>query len=391
MSSIFKLKKIIVNFLLFILEKIFYLSCKDKPINLLKIKKILVTGGGGGTGDIILALPAIESFGLNFPHASISLLTSSESAEVLSLFSSRDIISEVIDYDAKGRHKSLLKKLLLIISLRKRHFDLSYFPSRGEGMRKEALMSFFIGASNRLGFSKGNVGLLNTVKIELKDDVSLLDQNLAILSAGKLRVQRPTKILAVPEKDLLEARNVLKHLIPNCRFPIISIHPGALWHSKNKCWPIEKFSSLIRYLHEEFNAMIIIVGSKNELSISRVLSENIQNPSVVNMIGKTTVVQAAAFIKQSQLFIGNDSGPFHIANFLNVPTIVLFGATSPRQIVSSVNNCTIVSKNLNCSPCYLHHPGLMPDCKDVRCLKEIEVEEVMNAVRKEIKRQVVHD
>ncbi|TVM04338.1 MAG: hypothetical protein CV087_00125 [Candidatus Brocadia sp. WS118] len=382
MCSIIKLKKVLGHFVLIVLERICYFFVKNTQIDSQAIKKILVSSGGGGIGDLLLALPAIEFFSLNFPHASISLLASSENLEVLPLFPGRAIISEVIDYDARGRHKGLLKKLLLILSLRKRHFNLSYFPSRGEGMRKEALMSFFIGASNRLGFSKGPVGLLNTVNVELQDDVSLLDQNLAILSAAKLSVQRPAKMLAIPGKDLLEARIALEHLIPNNMFPIISIHPGAVWHSKNKCWPIEKFISLIRCLLEEFNAKILIVGSKNELPISRILSEHIQNPSVLDMIGKTTIVQMAAFIQQSHLFIGNDSGPLHIALFLNVPSIAIFGSTSPKQILHSEKNCTIVRKNLTCSPCYLHQPSFQYLCNDIRCLKEITVDEVLGVAKK---------
>lgn len=384
--------KMVDEILYFILERILCLSNgKSKTINPPEIKRILAIGGGGGIGDLLLALPALESLNYNFPHAKISLLASNICSEALLLFPNKNIISDVIEYDPKGRHKGFFKKLFLILSLRKRHYDLAYFPSRGEGMRKEVLMNFIIGATHRLGFIKGKVGSLNTIKVELRDDVPIIKQNLDILAAANLKMRYSEKTLEVQEKYLTEANEFLMLHTHNNTFPIISIHPGALWYSENKCWPIEKYVQLIKSIIDEFGAKVVVVGSKEETLISETLNKNIKSPFILNMIGKTTVVQTAAFIKQSHLFIGNDSGPFHIANFLNVPTIVLFGATSPRQIVSSVNNCTIVSKNLNCSPCYLHYPGLMPGCKDARCLKEIEVEEVMNAVRKEIKRQAGHD
>ena len=232
---------------------------------------------------------------------------------------------------------------------------------------------------------------MNTIKLELRDDVPIIKQNLDILAAANLKMRYSEKTLEVPEKYLTEANEFLMLHTPNNTFPIISLHPGALWYSERRCWPIEKYVQLIKSIIDEFGAKVVVVGTKEETLISETLNKNIKSPFILNMIGKTTVVQTAAFIKQSQLFIGNDSAPFHIANFLNVPTIVLFGATSSGQVVSSVNNCTIVSKNLSCSPCYLHYPGIIPDCKDARCLNEIEVEEVMNAVRKEIKRQAGHD
>ena len=384
--------KMVDEILYFILERILCLSNgKSKTINPPEIKRILAIGGGGGIGDLLRALQELESLNYNFPHAKISLLASNICSEILTLFPNKHIISEVIEYDPKRGHKSFLKKLFLVLSLRKRHFDLTFFPSRGEGMRKEALMNFIIGATHRLGFIKGKVGSLNTIKLELRDDVPIIKQNLDILAAANLKMRYSEKTLEVPEKYLTEANEFLMLHTPNNTFPIISLHPGALWYSERRCWPIEKYVQLIKSIIDEFGAKVVVVGTKEETLISETLNKNIKSPFILNMIGKTTVVQTAAFIKVSHLFIGNDSGPFHIANFLNVPTIVLFGATSSGQVVSSVNNCTIVSKNLSCSPCYLHYPGIIPDCKDARCLNEIEVEEVMNAVRKEIKRQAGHD
>lgn len=62
--------------------------------------------------------------------------------EILSLFSKKDLIAEVLDYDLKGIHRGFFRKFRLVSSLRKKHFDLTYAPDSGEGMREEILMNF---------------------------------------------------------------------------------------------------------------------------------------------------------------------------------------------------------------------------------------------------------
>ena len=98
------------------------------------------------------------------------------------------------------------------------------------------------------------------------------------------------------------------------------------------------------------------------------------------MIGKTTVGQMAALIKLSHLFIGNDSGPLHMALSLDIPSIALFGPTSPEQVIAHTENFIAISKEINCSPCYLHQPGFKPQCDNRRCLEDIQAEEVIKSI-----------
>ena len=394
MRGILNLKEIIKKFVLYILEGLSIFFDNNKLIDPVKIKKILAYGGGSGIGDLLLALPAIESLHANFPKATISLLASPESKKVLSISPFRATISEIIDYDSKKKHKSFFSKLILLSTLRKKLYDLVYFPSRGDGMREEVLMNLLIGAPHRLGFKKGKVGLFNTVKIEFREDIPILKQNLAILEAANLDIYSEKIKLDVPKKDINAAKKLLSEHNFNNSFPLISIHPGASWHTKYKCWPIEKYTLLIRYLLKEFSAEIIIIGSKSEIDIGKRIFEKIQNPSLINMIGKTPITQMAAFIKLSHLFIGNDSGPLHVALSLGVPSIAIFGPTSPKQVISSTEKCIIISKEISCSPCYLHQPGFKPYCDDIKCLTEITVEEVIKYVRKmlsKIKNHPHHD
>lgn len=381
MSSVLRLKTSIKNFFFSILEKFAHSLNKDnKSVAHSKMRKILVAEGGG-IGDLIRVLPAIECLKDNFPAASISVLASPEAKEILSLFSKNDIISEIIDYDLKARHRGFLKKLLLIRSLRKKHFDLIYAPDRGEGMREEVLMNFLTGVPHRIGFQKGRAGSLNTIKIELKENVPIVKQNLDILRYAGLQVTKEEIDLCVPEKDILEAKFLIKQLAREISSPLITIHPGASWNAGYRCWPLEKYISLMKRLINELQLKVIIIGNTGDIETGKRILKEIESPAIISVMGKTTLAQMTAIIKLSNLFLGNDSGPLHIALALKIPSVAIFGSTSPEQVIGTQERCVVIRKNLACSPCYVHQYDYRPDCKDFQCLNKISVDEVFHAVK----------
>ncbi len=382
MSSVLSLKASIKNIFFSLLEKFApCLGSNNKSIAHSQIRKILVAEGGG-IGDLIRVFPAIECLKDNFPAASISVLASPEAKEILSLFSKKDLVSEVIDYDLKDRHKGFFRKFPLILSLREKHFDLIYAPDRGEGMREEVLMNFLTGIPHRFGFQKGRAGFLNTIKIELKENVPIVKQNLDILRNAGLQVTKEEIDLSVPEKDILEAKFLVKQLTREIPSPVITIHPGASWNAGYRCWPREKYISLIQRLIKEQQRKVIIIGNRGDSETGKRILREVESPHIISVMGMATLAQTAAIIKCSSLFLGNDSGPLHIALALKIPSVAIFGSTSPEQVIGHQERCVVIRKNLACSPCYVHQYDYRPDCKDFRCLNEITVDEVFNAVKK---------
>jgi ADP-heptose:LPS heptosyltransferase len=97
------------------------------------------------------------------------------------------------------------------------------------------------------------------------------------------------------------------------------------------------------------------------------------------------LTETAALLKKCCLFIGNDSGPLHLAAALNVPTIGLFGPTAPRQFYpyKSIKH-TFIYKNLPCSPCYRFGGGVwqyFPRCSKAYCMEEITIWELIFLVK----------
>jgi len=94
----------------------------------------------------------------------------------------------------------------------------------------------------------------------------------------------------------------------------------------------------------------------------------------------TSILQLAALIEKAILFIGSDSGPLHLATALQTPVIGLLGPTDPKRNGSFDHQDIIISKDLDCSPCY------KKNCNNPLCMENISVDEVVEAVDRRLKK-----
>ena len=98
--------------------------------------------------------------------------------------------------------------------------------------------------------------------------------------------------------------------------------------------------------------------------------------------GKLSIEETMSYIGNSELFIGMDSGPLHLAQFLNIPTFAIFGATIPSSRLMNLHNSYgYIHPDLNCIGCYhrLNKPNMMNYCirLDEACTKKIPTENLV--------------
>lgn len=106
----------------------------------------------------------------------------------------------------------------------------------------------------------------------------------------------------------------------------IVIHPGA--GSADKCWPAEKYLSLIQQLGRNGNKIRVVLG---EVERDRWPAERLEQfNQTAEVHWPTTYVELLEELRYASVFIGNDSGPAHLAGIIGVPTITLFGQDNSR-------------------------------------------------------------
>lgn len=109
--------------------------------------------------------------------------------------------------------------------------------------------------------------------------------------------------------------------------PVV-IHPGS--GAVSKCWPAERFARLIEHYHALGRPVQVVIG---EVEIERgslppQTLENLRRAG--ELVEHADLMELSEVISRAALFIGNDSGPTHLAAQLGIPTLALFGPTDPR-------------------------------------------------------------
>jgi heptosyltransferase II len=138
---------------------------------------------------------------------------------------------------------------------------------------------------------------------------------------------------------------------------VIILCPGSRF-GPAKRWPYYK--ELVDCLHGK---KIVLLGGPEDFSAG----ENIEAAfpeRVENLIGKTSLAQAAAIISAAGLVVSNDSGLMHLAGFLGTPVVGIFGSTSPIWTRPLGKNVIYVKTKCDCSPCFkrtcrFHHYNCM--------------------------------
>jgi len=95
-------------------------------------------------------------------------------------------------------------------------------------------------------------------------------------------------------------------------------------------WPVAKFAELARWLREKHGMVSVVnLGARDDEIAAEVQTE-MQNCATV-MDGQLDIRELIALIAGSRIFVGNDSGPAHLAAALQRPSVVIFSVTDPVQ------------------------------------------------------------
>ncbi len=145
----------------------------------------------------------------------------------------------------------------------------------------------------------------------------------------------------------------------------VLIHPFAGW--KFRCWAPERFGLLAREIARRHDARVVFIGTKDDVSTMG------GHPDVVDT---TDVRQLVRTVNGADLFIGNDSGPLHLASLLGKAVIGLYGPASPHLTGTRGINALHLYHRVECSPCGQERCIRPAD----PCIDLITLEEVMRSV-----------
>lgn len=151
--------------------------------------------------------------------------------------------------------------------------------------------------------------------------------------------------------------------------PRVVIAPGpTTWAGKN--WGKGAWCAVSSYLKQKGWA-VILIGAANTHDI----------PCTIDYRGRTDIHQSAAILNESQMFMGLDSFPLHLAMSQRIPSIALFGVTSPEFILSSGRCVTLQADPDKFPEIGSRHRerGTTFTRSDGKCMAAIEIAQVIAA------------
>jgi ADP-heptose:LPS heptosyltransferase len=105
------------------------------------------------------------------------------------------------------------------------------------------------------------------------------------------------------------------------------IHPGAAKGARR--WPVDRWAEVAMKEVAE-GRQVLVTGSSDERSLALDLAERAGLPAGSVLAGRTDLVQLAAVVAASARVLSADTGVAHLATAFGVPSVILFGPTSPH-------------------------------------------------------------
>jgi len=236
----------------------------------------------------------------------------------------------------KNNTINILAQNKLLKRYAKKEYDLII---DAQGLIKSAIVSKILG-KKRAGFSKTSIreGLASafyTQKVEIAYDANTIDRNAKVMSEplgiviDKQMILDKKPFLFYAHDEVLNALSLHKK---NIIFVI-----GSTWESRN--YPKEKFVQIAEALAQN---VVIVWGSNSERLDAQWIASQSNYAKAVPRINLNAL---KAIIGESDLLIGNDTGPTHMAWAMNIPSITIFGPTPTNRVYETTINKVISSNS----------------------------------------------
>ena len=178
--------------------------------------------------------------------------------------------------------------------------------------------------------------------------------------------------LTVPHSDQQMSRGLLSSLGVGPDQVLVGVAPGS--GRSATTWPADRFAAVGSALLKQFrNVVLLAIGGSHEARLCGELCDA-WGPRSHNLAGRLSVFGSASVLSQCTTFIGNDSGPTHLAAMVGIPCVAIFSArNAPGQWEPLGANHIVLEDRPECAGC------MLDDCvrEAKKCLTRIDTGRVL--------------
>ena len=278
-------------------------------------------------GDSILALSALDKLKLNYPAANLTLICSKQTQD---LFLHHPDVNKTLLFDKRWLAR---QKLKFSLALRGKYDLIVDF--------KNSLLPLFTGGKHTPFFRKFPGGL------HAKDKYLYLIKNIAKHDA-KTTVEFK---LTEDEKEKWKSLKIPQSILIACASNAIQ-----------KRYPYNLLKKLISKLTEHFP--VAVLGQEKDRQFYK---DILDIKGVNDFVGKTKIHEVFYLLKNyARLLVCVDSSIMHIASYLDIPIVAMFGQTSVHKYGPWSKKYIVVKReDLDCAPCDNPHCQFNHECMEI--------------------------
>lgn len=334
-------------------------------------------------GDILHTLPAVAALRRAWPHCRIGWVAESYTGFLVQNNPAVDCV-HLLDTRAPRHRRTFWKgsKALVhtIAALRRERYQMAF---DFQGLFKSSVIGRLAGVPLRIGHAgvyrreKASAWLINRPVIPDGSARHVIAQNCALVESLGIDTRPWSFPLPPTEKEEEELRTPLQELEGT---PFIVLHPGAGWVTK--IWNPSRWAELAGRIHRELQWLPLFTGGPGDTALLEEITGRL--PKQTFRVLQTSFLQLIPLFRRARLFLGGDTGPMQLACALGVPTVALFGPSTPERNGPFHPDDISLHHPLSCSHCYFRRCPYQTECMN------IAVEEVWAAVHERLAKTCDH-
>jgi len=332
-------------------------------------RRILVTAYGH-IADVLAAVPALRALRASYPQARITLLAVDYVRDLMAACPYLDEVITSPDHNEKSSLRGKIERAFLLTRLAPRlygRFDMVLIlHTRNKFLAHAAWLT---GARVRAGFlDSASPHSITHAAHPLTGNVSFREVNRRVLEAVGITIVSPNMELWPRPADEEAVQSLLnEHEVAEADL-LIGLHPGSHWSCQQ--WNPKDWAAVADELIAHYGARPVITGTKDEHELANAIRNHMtsKDTHVIDLTGRTSILQFAALMKRLNLFICVNSGVAQIGLAMNTPTLNLYGYENPTwNGPISGEPMTIIRGCDDASPAYWCPYNIWP--KASQCLR----------------------
>jgi len=320
-------------------------------------------------GDCVMTSPAVRALRAACPDDFVAWVVEPKSAGIVV---GNPHVDEVILWDrASGGYFSPSSALSLRRTLKPYGFDIAL---DFHGLARSAMISALSGARTRVVSIDSREGAslaANHVSQVRGPDEWVVARNVALLEAIGIHSSERRTCVPVTDESAAEADRVLQ-AVGLHGAPLLCLHLKGSW--AHKFWPLDRFARVAEHAHERWGLASVVTGSRDDRPDAERLA-SMSTVRVANLAGELSLGGSSAVVARCSAVVGPDTCTVHMSAGLGVPTVALFGPTSPARVAPRGSHVRVVMYEMPCHPCVRR-----PTCIDYDCMLRLPTEVVVRAL-----------